>query len=67
MHGIVWESRTFYTKLEEKKIAKDIIGQLAESKDSKIYTDNENIKRIATNFYSELYTPSNVNKNRVDY
>ena len=56
----------FYSKLEEKKIAKDVIGQLAESKDSKIYTDNENIIRISTKFYSELYTPSKVNAKTQD-
>ena len=51
----------FYSKLEGKKIASDTIGQLAETEDSKIYTDNENIIRISTDFYKDLYTPNKVN------
>ena len=51
----------FYSKLEERKIACDTIGQLAETKDGKIYTDNENLMRIATKFYTDLYTPNKVN------
>ena len=48
-------------KLEKKKIAEDTIGQLAETKDSTIYTDKQNIMRIATKFYQDLYTPCKVN------
>ena len=51
----------FYSKLEEHKIAGDIIGQLAETKDGKIFTDKGNVMRIATKFYTDLYTPSKVN------
>ena len=56
----------FYSKLEEKKIAKDIIGQLSETKDSEIYTDKENIMKIATKYYSDLYTPSKTNRKTQD-
>ena len=56
----------FYSKLEEKKIAKEVIGQLAESKEGKIYTDNKNITKIATNFYTDLYTPNKVNTRTQD-
>ena len=51
----------FYAKLEEKHIATNTIGQLAESKDDKIYTDNENMMKIASKFYTNLYTPNKVN------
>ena len=51
----------FYSKLEKKHIANGTIGQMAENKESKIYTDNENIMKIATKYYSDLYTPSKVN------
>ena len=50
-----------YTKIEEKKIAEGVIGQIAETKNGKIYTDNENIMKISTKFYEHLYTPSKVN------
>ena len=56
----------FYAKLEDKKIANDIIGQLAEDENSKIYTDKENIIKIATNFYKDLYTPNTVNTKTQD-
>ena len=56
----------FYSKMEERKIGKDIIGQLGESKDGEIFTDNENMKRISTKFYTELYTPSKVNEKTQD-
>ena len=51
----------FYSKIEERNIPKNIIGQLAETKDGKIYADNKNIMNIATKFYTNLYTPSKVN------
>ena len=50
----------FYSKLEERKIAKNSIGQLAEKMNGQIYTDNENLIRISNTFYSELYTPTKV-------
>ena len=56
----------FYAKLEDKKIAKDIIGQLAENEKSKIYTDNENMTKIATHFYTNLFTPNKVNTKTQD-
>ena len=40
----------------------DCIYQLAENKDGHIYTDIENIIRIATNFYKNLYTSEKVNE-----
>ena len=52
----------FYSKVEARKRANDCIYQLAESKDRPIYTDNENIIRIATNFYKNLYTSDKVNE-----
>ena len=56
----------FYSKMEEKKIAADSISQLAEHKNGKIYTDNENIMRISTKYYTELYTPGKVNTTTQD-
>ncbi len=53
----------FYAKQEAKKVSKDIIGQLAKEKNGEIYTDKENIMNISTQFYKDLYTPSNVNVN----
>ena len=50
----------FYSKLEQKKVAKDTITQIAETKNGEIYTDNENIMRISTQFYTSLYTPNKV-------
>ena len=52
----------FYSKVENQKRANDRINQLAEKKEGEIYTDNENIMRIATNFYKDLYTPNRVNE-----
>ena len=40
----------------------DCIYQLAIDKHGYIYTDNENIIRIATNFYKNLYTSEKVNE-----
>ena len=56
----------FYSKLEKRKISNDSIGQLAEEKDGEIYTDNENIIKIATKFYTDLYTPNKVNTRTQD-
>lgn len=52
----------FYSKLENRKKSKDCINQLAENKEGEIYNDKENIMRIATNFYIDLYDPDKVNE-----
>ena len=56
----------FYSKLEERQANKDQIGQLAENKNSNIYTDNENIIKISTKFYTDLYTPNKLNTKTQD-
>ena len=56
----------FYSKLEERNIARDSITQLAKEKDGQIYTDNKNITQIATEFCTDLYTPEKVNKKTQD-
>ncbi len=52
----------FYSKLENQKKTNDRISQLAESKDGEIFTDNKNILRIATTFYTKLFTSDKVNE-----
>ena len=52
----------FYSKLEENKKAKQAITQLAENENSEVHTDNENIMRIATDFYHNLYSEGKVNE-----
>ena len=52
----------FFSKVENQKRANDRINQLAEKKDGYIYTDNENILRIATKYYRDLYTSDKVNE-----
>ena len=52
---------SFFSKLEGIKIAKNSIAQLGEKKDGEIFTDNENLMRISTEFYTNLYTPNKVN------
>ena len=47
--------------MQEKKIANEVIEQLAENESSEIYTDNKNIMQIQTSFYFKLYTPTKVN------
>ena len=56
----------FYSKIEEKVKKNATITQLAENENDKIYTDNKNIMRIATKFYSDLYTPNKVNQKTQD-
>ena len=56
----------FYSKIHDKKVAEEIIGQVAENKDGEIYTDNANIMRISTKFYTELYTQNKVNPRTQD-
>ena len=51
----------FFSKLEGQKRANDRINQLAETKDGEIFTDTENIMRISTNFYKDLYSTDKVN------
>ena len=51
----------FYSKLEGQKRANDRINQLAEKKEGDIYTDQQNIMRISTEFYKNLYTTEKVN------
>ena len=51
---------SFYSKLENQKRASDRMNQLAEKKDGKIFTDQENIMRISTEFYKKLYTTEKV-------
>ena len=57
---------SFFAKLEKRKISQSIIGQLAEDEESKIHTDKENILRISTNFYTNLYTPEKTNTQKQD-
>ena len=52
----------FFSKVEGQKRANDRINQLAEKEDGQIFTDNENIMRISTNFYKDLYATDNVNE-----
>ena len=56
----------FFSKIEDKKKAKDMITQLAEERNTSIYTDNENIMRISTKFYKQLYTSDKVNEEKQD-
>ena len=53
---------SFYSKLENQKRANSRISQLAESRDGEIFTDNDNIVRIASNFYRDLFTSDRVNE-----
>ena len=53
---------SFYSKLEGQKRANDRISQLAERKDGEIFTDQENIMRISTEFYQKLYKTEKVNE-----
>ena len=52
----------FYSKLEGQKRANDRISQIAEKKDGDIYTDQQNIIRISTDFYRKLYQSERVNE-----
>ena len=53
---------SFYSKLEGQKRANDRISQLAETKDGEIFTDQESIMRISTEFYKKLYKTEKVNE-----
>ena len=53
----------FYSKLEGQKRSNDRINQIAEKKDGEIYTDQQNIMRISTEFYRKLYSTEKVNEN----
>ena len=52
----------FFSKLEGQKRTNDRINQLAEKKEGEIFTDNENIMRISTKFYKDLYTSEKVHE-----
>ena len=52
----------FYSKLENRKKASDGINQVAEKQGGEIFTDKDNILRIATGFYRNLYTSEKVNE-----
>ena len=41
----------FYSKVEMRKKTNGRITQMAEEKDGEVFTDNENIMRISTDFY----------------
>ena len=56
----------FYSKIEDQKNAKDMITQLAEERNTKVYTDKENIMRISTKFYKQLYTSGKVKEEKQD-
>ena len=49
----------FYAKLEKRSYQKSVIGELMEEKGT-LYSDNENIIKIATEYYTKLYTPAPV-------
>ena len=49
----------FYAKLEKRSYQRSVIGQL-EDQNGKIYSDNENLIKIATEYYKKLYTPTPV-------
>ena len=52
--------------MERKKASKDVIGQLAETKDGQVFTTNKKIIEITTNFYKNLYTPNKENSTTQD-
>jgi hypothetical protein len=45
-----------------RKKTNDRITQMAEEKDGEVFTDNENIMRISTDFYKKLFTTERVNE-----
>ena len=47
----------FYAKLEKRSIQRSIIAEL-EDNNGKLYSDDKNLIRIATQYYRELYTPT---------
>ena len=53
---------SFYSKLEGQKKANDRLNQLAEKKDGDVYTDQNNIMRISTDFYMKLYSTEGENE-----
>ena len=53
---------SFYSKLENQKRASDRMSQLAEKKDGKIFSDQQNIMRISTEFYKKLYQTEKVSE-----
>ena len=53
----------FYAKLEKRSAKKNTITQLQDS-NGNIQTDNENLQKIATQYYRKLYTPSPVDQTK---
>ena len=48
---------SFYAKLEIRSTQPTVIEEL-QDKNGDVYSDNPNLMRIATDFYTDLYTPS---------
>ena len=49
----------FYAKLEKRSAQRTVIGELRD-KHGEVFSDNENLMHIVTDFYTDLYTPSPV-------
>ena len=49
----------FYAKLEKRSAQRTVIGDLRD-KHGKVFSDNENLMHIVTDFYTDLYIPSPV-------
>ena len=47
----------FYAKLEKRSTQRTVIGELRH-KDGTVYSDNQHLLDITTEFYTELYTPN---------
>ena len=51
----------FYAKLEKRSAQRNVIGELRD-KNGEVYSDNQNLMHIVTDFYTDLYTPSPVDE-----
>ena len=49
----------FYAKLEKRSAQRTVIGELRDTH-GEVFSDNENLMHIVTDFYNDLYTPSPV-------
>ena len=49
----------FYAKLEKRSAQRTVIGELRD-KHGEVFSDNENLMHIVTDFYTDLYTPTPV-------
>ena len=49
----------FYAKLEKRSAQRTVIGELRDKKGD-VFSDNENLMKIVTDFYTDLYTPTSV-------